>query len=68
MEYAENWAREQQCSVVRLWSSAGRTDAHRFYERLGYTVIKTHYSFAKSLAPDGARELSQFVPRIDTGR
>ena len=23
------------CHVVRLWSSAGRTEAHRFYERIG---------------------------------
>jgi GNAT superfamily N-acetyltransferase len=66
VEYAEKWAREQRCSVVRLWSSAGRTEAHRFYEDLGYAVIKTQYSFAKSLAPDNAQHLSQFVPRIDS--
>jgi GNAT superfamily N-acetyltransferase len=35
MEYAETWAKEQRCSIVRLWSSAGRTGAHQFYERQG---------------------------------
>jgi GNAT superfamily N-acetyltransferase len=32
MTGAEEWAREQGCSVVRLRSSAVRTEAHRFYE------------------------------------
>lgn len=66
MEYAERWAKEQRCSLVRLWSSAGRTGAHQFYERQGYKNIKTQYSFVKPLAPGGMQELSQFIPRIDT--
>jgi GNAT superfamily N-acetyltransferase len=66
MEDAETWAKDRRCSVVRLWSSAGRTGAHHFYERLGYKNIKTQYSFTKPLDPGGARELSQFIPRIDT--
>jgi GNAT superfamily N-acetyltransferase len=66
MEHAETWAKEQRCSVVRLWSSAGRTGAHQFYERQGYKNIKTQYSFVKPLDAGGARELSQFIPRIDT--
>jgi GNAT superfamily N-acetyltransferase len=66
MEYAETWAKEQRCSIVRLWSSAGRTGAHQFYERQGYKNIKTQYSFVKPLDPGGERELSQFIPRIDT--
>jgi GNAT superfamily N-acetyltransferase len=49
MARAEEWAREQGCPMVRLWSSSSRTGAHKFYERLGYTNIKTQYSFAKSL-------------------
>jgi len=61
---AERWAKEQQCSVVRLWSSAGRTSAHRFYERLGYTNIKTQYSFVKSVGRD-RDDFSDFIPRID---
>lgn len=60
---AEKWAQEQRCSVVRLWSSVGRTAAHRFYEQLGYTNIKTQHSFAKSF--DDERDLEAFLPRID---
>lgn len=63
MQHAEQWALAQGCSVVRLWSSDGRTAAHRFYERLGYTHIKTHFAFAKSLVADGQDRLSRFVPR-----
>lgn len=66
MESAEKWAQERHCSIVRLWSSAGRTGAHQFYERLGYRNIKTQYSFAKPLDPGGERELIQFIPVIET--
>jgi GNAT superfamily N-acetyltransferase len=64
MSEAEKWAQEQQCSAVRLWSSIGRTKAHRFYEQLGYTNIKTQYSFAKSLRR-GQDGFDAFIPRID---
>lgn len=64
LEHAEAWAREQGCAIVRLWSSAGRVNAHRFYERLGYVNIKTQYSFAKALDPAARDELKKFVPRI----
>ncbi len=62
MEGAEEWARKRGCSVVRLWSSAVRADAHRFYEALGYTNIKTQYSFIKSVDADVKDRLSEFVP------
>jgi len=65
MEDAERWALQHGCSVVRLWSSAGRIHAHQFYERLGYTKIKTQYSFAKLLTPGGREGLKGFVPRIE---
>jgi GNAT superfamily N-acetyltransferase len=65
MARAEDWAREQGCRVVRLWSSSSRADAHRFYERLGYTNIKTQYSFAKSLDAAGPDALEQFVPHVE---
>jgi GNAT superfamily N-acetyltransferase len=64
MARAEDWAREQGCPVVRLWSSSSRTGAHRFYERLGYTNIKTQYSFAKSLDVGGHENLKQLVPDV----
>jgi GNAT superfamily N-acetyltransferase len=63
MSEAESWAKEQQCSVVRLRSTAARTAAHRFYETLGYSNIKTQYSFVKAL--DGRADFSRFIPRID---
>ena len=62
---AEQWAIERGCQVVRLWSSAARTDAHRFYERLGSAHIKTQFSFAKSVDPAGRGDFAAFVPRID---
>lgn len=64
MDHAERWAKEQQCSLVRLSSSAGRVAAHRFYERLGYTVVKTQYAFAKSFDAD-ASKITRLSPRID---
>ena len=61
---AETWARQQRCTIVRLRSSAGRTAAHRFYEHVGYTNIKTQFTFVKSV--DGNRsDFEALVPRID---
>jgi GNAT superfamily N-acetyltransferase len=65
MQHAEDWARSQGCSVVRLLSSAGRTAVHDFYQRLGYTKIKTQYSFIKSLDADRGEALNKFIPRLD---
>jgi predicted N-acetyltransferase YhbS len=65
MGRAEDWARERGCSMVRLTSSATRTAAHRFYERIGYTNIKTQYSFIKPLDEAAAARVSTFVPRVE---
>lgn len=59
----EAWAREQGCPVVRLWSSIGRTEAHKFYEHLGYANIKTQYAFVKAVDP-GRADLREFIPQI----
>jgi GNAT superfamily N-acetyltransferase len=64
MKRAEEWAREQGLSILRLSSSTARTESHRFYEQLGYTNIKTQCSFIKSL-DTGRESLSEFVPRVD---
>lgn len=64
MRHAENWAREQGCSVVRLWSSSRRNAAHQFYEQLGYQNVKTQYSFVKCLDPARQDAVRGFVPRI----
>jgi len=65
MARAEEWARQQGCSIVRLWSSSVRTASHRFYEDLGYTNIKTQYSFMKSVDTAGQEALRKFVPQVD---
>ena len=65
MAGAEEWSREQGCSVVRLTSSTTRDAAHRFYERIGYTNLKTQYSFIKPLDAAAAQRLRAFVPRVD---
>ena len=61
---AEEWAAQNRCSVVRLWSSAQRIEAHEFYRRAGYTHIKTQYSFAKPVGASGNEALRAFVPDI----
>jgi GNAT superfamily N-acetyltransferase len=61
---AEDWAVLQGCSVVRLSSSATRTEAHAFYQRVGYTNIKTQYSFAKPVGAAGSGALRAFVPDV----
>lgn len=68
MDTAEQWAKEQQCSLVRLSSSAGRVAAHRFYEQLGYTIVKTQYAFAKSFDADAASKITRLAPRIDASQ
>ncbi|MBP9913105.1 MAG: GNAT family N-acetyltransferase [Opitutaceae bacterium] len=49
MAAAEVWARERKCTKVILRSSVRRTEAHAFYERIGYTNLKTQYAFGKDL-------------------
>ena len=63
LECAECWATEHSCTVVRLWSSTFRKDAHRFYEQVGYTNLKTQHAFGKALDPARTWELNKFVPR-----
>ena len=65
MTHVEEWARQQGCEVVRLTSSSTRAAAHRFYERIGYTNIKTQYSFAKRLDGASPTSLHTFVPNVD---
>lgn len=46
-EWAQDWGREQGATLVQLTTDAARVDAHRFYERLGYTP--SHVGFKRSL-------------------
>ncbi|GAA1539847.1 GNAT family N-acetyltransferase [Streptomyces albidochromogenes] len=47
IEWAIDASRRQNCQLVQLTSDATRTDAHRFYERLGFEA--THVGFKMSI-------------------
>jgi GNAT superfamily N-acetyltransferase len=49
MHRAEQWAVSQGAEVVVVRSRLTRERAHQFYERCGYTNIKTSYTFHKLL-------------------
>ena len=44
---AESWARDTGAAGIRLVSSVGRTEAHKFYEAMGYTSKKEQKNFRK---------------------
>uniref|UniRef100_UPI000A3AFE3A GNAT family N-acetyltransferase n=1 Tax=Streptomyces viridochromogenes TaxID=1938 RepID=UPI000A3AFE3A len=43
IEWAVDESRRQDCRLVQLTSDKTRTDAHRFYERLGFTASHTGF-------------------------
>ncbi|MFF7793668.1 GNAT family N-acetyltransferase [Streptomyces sp. NPDC007991] len=43
IEWAIDESRRQGCQLVQLTSDKTRTDAHRFYERLGFTASHTGF-------------------------
>ena len=47
LAWAEEEARRRGAAMLQLTSDASREDAHRFYERLGYTA--SHVGFKKRL-------------------
>lgn len=47
MAFAEAEARRAGCALIQLTTDAARPDAHRFYERLGYTA--SHQGMKKLL-------------------
>lgn len=46
---AEDWSRHNQLENLRLGSRSTRTDAHRFYEKSGFSIEKTWLVFTKDL-------------------
>ena len=42
-EWAVGEARRRGCSLVQLTTDKKRTDAHRFYDRLGFTASHEGY-------------------------
>lgn len=49
LERAEFWAREIGCRAIGLRSNVIRDQAHEFYLRHGYRLVKTQKSFRKDL-------------------
>jgi GNAT superfamily N-acetyltransferase len=47
MAAAEAWAGQHGCQSVYLRSNTKRTEAHAFYKKLGYNLIKSQYAFRK---------------------
>ncbi|MGW2560608.1 N-acetyltransferase family protein [Streptomyces sp. NPDC001514] len=47
IEWAVDESRRQNCQLVQLASDASRTDAHRFYERLGFEA--SHVGFKRTI-------------------
>lgn len=50
MRGAESWAKNHGMEKLRLRANAIRLDAHRFYEREGFSRSKTQVVFVKPLA------------------
>ncbi|MEV7732015.1 GNAT family N-acetyltransferase [Streptomyces sp. NPDC088921] len=46
IEWAVEESRLQNCQLVQLTSDSTRTDAHRFYERLGFTASHVGFKLA----------------------
>lgn len=49
VEAVEEWARSAGLPLVSLRCNVIRTQAHGFYEHLGYRNLKTQYAFRKAL-------------------
>lgn len=49
VERAEQWARERGWRLMLVRSNVIRDRAHSFYERLGYTTVKSQKVFNKNL-------------------
>jgi GNAT superfamily N-acetyltransferase len=49
MNTAEKWATERGVAFVALISHVARSDAHAFYERLGYRIEATSHLMRKTL-------------------
>lgn len=49
MKAAEAWALDHDCIEMQLRSSSHRTEAHAFYERLGYRIAKVQKVFTRPI-------------------
>jgi GNAT superfamily N-acetyltransferase len=46
---AERWARDMGLRIMRVRSNVLRTEAHAFYQRMGFRVLKQQVAFIKEL-------------------
>jgi GNAT superfamily N-acetyltransferase len=70
MNRAECWAADRKFSSVALTSSVSRSDAHSFYNEIGYKVTATSHLFRKELgglsAGLRATKLAEAMPGVET--
>ena len=50
MRQAEVWAGQHHFAEVRLRSGLHRTEAHEFYQSIGYELAKTSHMFRKAIS------------------
>ena len=50
MAEVEQWAIGNGLSAIRLNANVRRTESHRFYESLGFSITKQQYAFRKDLS------------------
>lgn len=50
---AEKWARAHSCRMLRVRSRVTRERAHAFYERAGFSRMKTQHCFEKPIVRTG---------------
>jgi GNAT superfamily N-acetyltransferase len=66
VDWAEAWARDHGCDALYLRSNVQREAAHRFYEGVGYRLVKTQRAYWKSVVgQDGATD--RWVPEPESG-
>jgi GNAT superfamily N-acetyltransferase len=49
VEWVERWAFERGLKQLSVRSNVARTESHPFYERLGYTRVKTQHAYRKHI-------------------
>ncbi len=49
MEWVERWAFERGLKQLSVRSNVARAESHPFYERLGYTRVKTQHAYWKHM-------------------
>lgn len=64
LERAERWARGRRLKAVYLRSNVIRKDAHAFYQKRGYQIIKTQYAFVKNLWRASRRSQDQHAVAV----